>query len=146
METLIHYYRLVEQCIGDLGFKSANRKDAKPGQWSFVRGTATVWVDVWQHEGEADGYIQIMSPIMPQPKQNLEAFYQEILELNFKLGVSFSLYQKFIYMKTIRTLAGLGKIEVISMIEHIARLADEYDEYLKDKYLRGLEKAGKKAE
>lgn len=137
MELLTHYYRLVEQSISDLGFRSSERKNAQPGQWSFTRGSAKVWVDVWHNEGEPAGYIQIMSPIMPLPKENLESFFTEILELNFKLGVSFSLYSRFIYMKTIRTLDGLGKMEVISMIEHLARLADEYDEYLQEKYLLG---------
>lgn len=71
----------------------------------FKKGSAKVWIDIWQQEGEAYGYFQAMAPVVEIPKMNREAFFKEILEINHKLyGVGMTVFENWVYIKTVREL------------------------------------------
>ncbi len=135
MENLEVYYQMVENIIRDLGVDPELCKGAKSGQYDLKKGSASVWIDVWQVEGDNYGYIQIMAPVVELPPNNRDIFYAEILEINHKLyGVGMTKYENWIYMKTIRELDGLNEKEAMAMFNRVGNYADEYDDILRTKY------------
>jgi len=135
MEDLKHYYDMVESSIKELGIDPAACRGEQPGQWSLKKGSASVWIDVWHIESEGRGYFQVLSPVMQIPTTNLEAFYQELLELNYTLyGVAFVKFKDWVYVKLIRETDGLEQKEAVATINRVGWYADEYDDKLKVKY------------
>lgn len=135
MENLESYYQMVENIIRSLGVDPEICKGAKPGQYDLKKGSASVWIDIWQVEGENYGYLQIMAPVVEIPASNKDVFFAEILEINHKLyGVGMTKYENWIYMKTIRELEGLGEKEALAMFNRVGNYADEYDDILRAKY------------
>lgn len=135
MENLTSYYSIVEKCIAGLGIDAAGCRGEKPGQWNLRKGSALVWVDVMYIEKEQRAYYQVMAPVMPLPKGDLTAFYQELLEINYGFyGVAFVKYENYIYIKIIREADGLDENEALAMLNRVGNYADHYDDELKAKY------------
>ncbi|WP_448519145.1 YbjN domain-containing protein [Rhodoflexus sp.] len=137
MFELTHYYQLVENAIEELGVNPVEARTQKAGQWDLRKGSASVWINVFlSRERDDYGYLQIMSPVMKVPQgDNREALLEELLQLNYQLyGVAFSMYEGWLYLRTIRELEGLSPEEALAMLTRIGVYADEYDDYLKQKY------------
>lgn len=135
---LTPYYQMVENCIKQLGVDPEACRDKNPGQWNLKKGSANVWIDVFKREKDVFGYFQCMGPIVDIPQTNKEAFYQELLEINHSLyGVAMTKFKERIYIKTIRELDGLNEDEIMAMIKRVGGYADDYDDYLKNKYFGG---------
>ena len=137
MLELTHYYQLVENAIKELGVNPVEARTQKAGQWNLRKGSASVWINVFlSRERDDYGYLQIMSPVMKVPQgDNREALFEELLQLNYQLyGVAFSMYEGWLYLRTIRELEGLSPEEALAMLTRIGVYADEYDDYLKQKY------------
>jgi len=132
------YYQLVENCIRKLGVDPVSCRDKNPGQWNLRKGSADVWIDIFKREEDAWGYFQCMAPVADIPTENTLAFYQELLEINHTLyGVAMTKFREKVYIKTIRELEGISEDEVMAMMKRIGGYADDYDDYLKNKYLGG---------
>ncbi len=131
------YYEMVENCIRNLGVDPAQCRGDSPGQWNLTKGSASIWIDVLVNQ-ENHGYFQCMGPVVDIPTSNLDAFYQEVLEINHNLyGVGMTKFKEGIYMKTIRELDGLDETEIKSTINRIGHYTDQYDDYFKNKYFGG---------
>jgi hypothetical protein len=134
------YYQMVEKCITTLGVDPSLCRTDKPGQWDLRKGSASVWIDVWEQEydGNPSGYFQVMAPVVEVPGNSREAFFKEILEINHKLyGVGMTLFENWVYIKTLRELEGLNESEAMAMINRIGNYADDYDDMLRTKYHAG---------
>lgn len=128
------YYQLVDQAIRTLGVDPELCRGDKPGQWNMQRGSASVWIDMFDIEGQG-GYFQCMAPVSAVPQSNKEAFYTEVLELNHKLyGVGLTKYKDYVYIKAIRELEGLDVNEILATLRRVGTYADDYDDYFKNKY------------
>jgi hypothetical protein len=137
MADLQKYYALVDECIQTLGVDPNVCRGENPGQWDLKKGSASVWVDVWQNE-DGWGYLMIMAPICDIPDNNKEAFFTEILEINHKLyGCAMTKYENKIYVKTVREVDGLDKDEAMAMFNRVGNYSDDYDDYLQQKYFGG---------
>ncbi len=135
MENLQVYYDMVETSIRDLGVDPAACRGEQAGQWSLKKGSASVWIDLWHIERENRAYFQVLAPVMQLPTSNLQAFYQELLELNYTFyGVAFVKYNDWVYVKVIREVDGLEQKETAAMINRVGWYADEYDDKLKARY------------
>jgi hypothetical protein len=136
MIDINYYYQMVENFIASIGVDPSQCRGNTPGQWSLYRGSALVYVDLWHIEKENRAYIQCMSPVMPLPEMSLQgALFQELLEINDKLyGVGFTLYNGHIWLKHIREVDGLDANEAAAIMNRIGIYADQYDDYLKQKY------------
>ena len=135
MENLQVYFDMVDKCIADLGVDPSLCRGEKPGQWSLKKGSASVWIDVWHIEQENRAYFQVLAPVMEVPPTNQQAFFQELLEINYTLyGVAFVKFQNWIYVKLIRECDGLEQKEAAATINRVGWYADEYDDKLKVKY------------
>ncbi|MFH0894801.1 MAG: YbjN domain-containing protein [Bacteroidota bacterium] len=137
MADLQKCYALVEDCIQTLGVDPSVCRGGNPGQWELKKGSASVWIDVWQNDDDW-GYLMIMAPICNIPDENKEEFLTEILEINHKLyGCAMTKYENTIYVKTVREVEGLSKDEAMAMFNRVGNYSDEYDDYLQQKYFGG---------
>ncbi|MCS7018891.1 MAG: YbjN domain-containing protein [Cytophagales bacterium] len=137
MLDLAYYYQIVENAITEIGVNPLEARTSKAGQWDLRRGSASVWINVFLSRERNDyGYLQIMSPLMRMPLNDARAaLFEELLTLNHHLyGVAFSAYEGWVYLRAIRELKGLSVAEALAMIKRIGVYADEYDDYLKQKY------------
>jgi hypothetical protein len=140
MQSIQHYYNMVEEVITGLGVDPATCRGDQPGQWNLKLGSASVWVDVFQSK-DADGnlidygYLQILAPVCEVPVNNQHIFTKELLEINHTLyGVGFTIFGNNAYIKAIRELEGLDKSEVSSTFNRVGVYADDWDDKLKAKY------------
>ena len=133
--NLLPFYDMVENNIKNLGVDPIDCRGEKVGQWNMKRGSASIWIDVWETDKKDYGYFQCMAPVVEIPTKNTEAFYREILEINHNLyGVGMTKFQSWIYIKTIRELEGLDQDEMMAMLNRVGTYADDYDDILRDKY------------
>ncbi len=129
------YYEIVETCIKELGIDPATTRGELEGQWNLKRGSASVWVDVWEMDSNKQVYFQLLSPVVGVPAENREAFFNELLQINHTLyGVAFTVKDNYAYIKMIREAQGLDKSEASAMLDRIGFYADKYDDMLRDKY------------
>ncbi len=136
--NLQKYYDFVENCISSVGVSPSICRGKKIGQWNLKKGSANVWINVWETEKKDYGYFQCMAPIVEVPTENTEAFYREILEINHNLyGVGMTKFNSWIYLKAIRELTGIDQNEMMATINRIGIYADKYDDLLKNKYWGG---------
>ncbi len=135
--SLEKYYQMVDNVIKNLGVDPSACRGEQPGQWNLKRGSASVWVDIWNIETETGprGYFQVMSPVLELPANNLSDFCKELLEINHTLyGVAFTINKNWCYIKIIREVDGLDESEVSAMMNRVGFYADDYDDKLKAKY------------
>ena len=126
---------MIERCISNLGVDPVQCRGSKPGSWTLNKGSVQVWVDVWYIEREQRSYLQIMSPIMKEPKSSKEDFYKELLQINDRLfGVGFTFYKDTIWLKHVRETENLQESEVLNTLHRVGNYADQYDDILKQKY------------
>jgi hypothetical protein len=135
--SLQPYFQMVENCISALGVDPASCRGEQEGQWNLRRGSASVWVDVWniEMEGGPRGYFQCMAPVVEIPADNQAAFFKELLEINHTLyGVAFTIQSNWAYIKMIREVEGLEEAEISAMLSRVGFYADDYDDKLQAKY------------
>lgn len=133
--SIENYYGIVESCISSLGVDPAQCRGQNPGQWSLVKGSAKVWIDVWHIEREGRAYIQVMCPLMQDLATDKASFYKELLEVNDKLfGCAFTFYDNWVWLKVIRECDGMDANECMAMINRIGVYSDQYDDYFINKY------------
>ena len=138
MENIKNYYQMVDNCIKQLGVDPEQCRGEKEGQWDLRKGSANVWIDVFKVQDQDYGYFQCMSPVCEIPTSGAEPFLNEILEINHTLyGVGMTKFKNWIYVKTIRELDGISEEEILAAMKRIGGYADDYDDYLKNKYLGG---------
>lgn len=96
--------------------------------WQFQRGSALIEVYLTP---EQEGYLQVLSPIMHLPAQNLLALYRRLLELNLQLtNAALGAHEDVVYVFHERLLAGLDAAEADAIIRRLAAYADELDDAL----------------
>jgi len=141
MESIQHYYNLVEGVLTDYKIDPAVARGQNPGQWNLTLGSASIWVDVFLTK-DADGnptqygYVQVLAFVCEVPVNNQNLFTKELLEINHQLyGVAFTIFQEKAYIKSIRELEGLDKSEVKATFDRVGIYANDWDDKLKTKYL-----------
>jgi hypothetical protein len=141
MADIKQYYSMVDNVISSLGVDPNLCRGEKEGQWSLTKGSASVWIDVWQADNGFTGYLQIMAPVVQIPGSNREAFFREVLDINHTLyGVGMTAFGDWIYMKTVRELDGLDQAEATAMFNRVGGYADDYDDMLREKYWQGSDR------
>lgn len=127
---------LVENAIRKTGVDPALCKGEKLGQYTMKQGSASVWIDVLFIPRENNSYFQVMSPVMSIANvSNKAGLYEELLTVNDLLyNVAFTIYNNFVWLKTIREAKGLDEDEIIAQLRRIGTYADQYDDILRQKY------------
>lgn len=141
MESIQHYYNLIEEVLSDYKIDPVAARGENPGQWNLKLGSASIWADVFltkDVEGNPTqyGYMQVLAFVCEVPVNNQNLFTKELLEINHQLyGVAFTIFQEKAYIKSIRELEGLDKSEVKATFDRVGIYANDWDDKLKTKYL-----------
>lgn len=135
MKKLEHHYKTVEAAITRLGIEPEKCRGENAGQWMIVRGSVTVYLDLWYIEKRGRAYFQVMAPVIKIPTKRREQFYEELLRLNNRFfGVAFSVDDTNAWIKVIREVDGMDDSEALAMISRVGNYADKYDDELKLRY------------
>lgn len=104
------------------------------GYTDVRRGSATVGINVL----EDHGILLVLSRIMDVPKQNREAFFRRLLELNFLVtsdgAFAVDKDRDAVYLRALRRLSGLDYEEFEDIVSTVATLADEWDDRLREAF------------
>ena len=77
---------------------------------------------MWRKQ-EGEGYLQVLSPIIHLPDQNLLPLYRRLLELNLQLtNTSIGVYLDVVYVFNERPLQGLDSVEANHIITQLGWL------------------------
>ncbi len=132
--NLEKYYQLIERAIEKLGITPSSVRE-KEGQWNLKKGSAVIYINVWEDKKKQSGYFQASSTVARVPDKNKEAFFSEILDINAKIfGVTMGKIDPWIFVRHVRELEGLDESEIIATINRVANYSDIYDDYLEEKY------------
>jgi hypothetical protein len=128
--------QLVENSIAALKVDVAASRGAKEGQWSLKIKDSTVWIDVFNFPSNPDKYyFQVMSPLCAVTDKNKEAFFQDLLEINYALyGCSLCKKENWIYVLVLREAEGLDQSEVDASIDRVGIYSSDYYSKLSFKY------------
>ena len=82
-----------------------------------------------------DSFVELYSPIVKLPSDNLLAFYRCLLELNFEGGgqAAVGIDHDSVYVCATRDVDGLGS-ELAEVIIAVGDMADNLDDYLHDEF------------
>ena len=128
--------KLVETSITGLKVDPIACRGANPGQWSFKIKDASVWVDAFDFPTTPGKfYFQVMSPLCAVPDKNKEAFFQDLLEINYKLyGSWICKKENWLYIMNLREAEGLDQSEVDATFDRVGIYSSDYFSKLSFKY------------
>ncbi|MEI6489769.1 MAG: YbjN domain-containing protein [Bacteroidota bacterium] len=127
---------LVETSLSGLKVDVAASRGAKPGQWSYKSKDASVWIDVFDFQtNPSKFYFQVMSPLCAVPDKKADEFFQDLLEINYKMyGSWMCKKENWIYVLSLREADGLDQSEVDATLDRVAFYSTDYYSKLSFKY------------
>ncbi|MBK7182419.1 MAG: YbjN domain-containing protein [Bacteroidetes bacterium] len=127
---------LIEKSLEGLKLDVATCRGANPGQWSFKQKDASVWIDVFNFPANPDKYyFQVMSPLCAVPDKNTEAFFQDLLEINYKMyGSWMCKKENWLYILSLREAVGLDQSEIDATLDRVGFYSSDYYSKLSFKY------------
>jgi hypothetical protein len=129
MEDLNKYYLIVEEGIRLAGVDPELCRSNQEGQWNLKRGETELWVDLWYVEEENHTYFQVMTPLVSIPEENKEAFYRELLDLNYQMiGSHFVTYKDGVYIKITKEAETLTSDELVLILNRIGYYGEVFEE------------------
>ena len=135
MKNLQVYYDIIEKVIDSLGISVESCRGQTPGNYLLKKGSANLIIDVWYIEEYQAAYCQVISPVLKLPNDDLTSLYRELLEINLKqIGISFAVSDDYVYLVSNREAFGMDADEFYNMLTRVGNVADDYDNYLQDKY------------
>lgn len=127
---------LVETSIAGLKVDPVLCCGQKPGQWSYKLKDATVWIDVFTMESNPNKwYIQVMSPLCAIPDRKAPEFYQDLLEINYKMfGAWMCKRDGWLYVLNLRETENIDQSEIDATLDRVAFYSTDYYAKLSFKY------------
>jgi hypothetical protein len=130
-----NHVQTIESILLEVGIDpvAARTQTADGYGWRFQRGSAAI--EVYLAQQEADGYLQVLSPILHLPMTGLLPLYRHLLELNLQLtSAALGVYLDVVYVFSERPLEGLDAVEANKLISLVAEYADELDDRLVNEF------------
>jgi len=120
--------KIVHESLRGLKLDPESCKGEKSGQWNLKIKDSTVWIDVFNFEGNPERwYVQVMSPLLKVPEKNHEAFAINCLEINHKLyGCSICKKGDWYYVISLREAEGLDLSEMDAMVDRVGIYSSDY--------------------
>ncbi|TVR20496.1 MAG: hypothetical protein EA396_10530 [Anaerolineaceae bacterium] len=135
-KSLDDHAETVESILHGLGvpIDSARMPDVDNGYgWHFKRGSAII--EIYTIEADAQGYFQVLSPIMHLPQTGLLPLYRRLLENNLQMtNASFGVFNDVVYVFNERPLQDLDPGEVEGIMTMVAGYADDFDNELVNEF------------
>lgn len=130
------YYFIVENALRELGIDPVQCKGEIPGQWNLAFGDLIVGIDLWEVPEQDNKLVfQVQVPIVTIPDDRKEEFYRTLLEVNYIMyGVSFSVVDQSVYLKTMREANELKHSDVVNAIHFCGHYAEHYQKELFDRF------------
>ncbi|MCB0737984.1 MAG: YbjN domain-containing protein [Bacteroidetes bacterium] len=134
-EQLAQFYFLVETGLRELEIDPSQCKGDLPGQWNLAFGDIIIGIDVWSIPEQNNKVVfQVQTALARIPEENVEAFYKELLEVNYIMyGIAFSMVDGVIYLKTMRDAHDMHHNDVVDAIRLCGFYAEHYgNQFVKD--------------
>jgi hypothetical protein len=135
-ENPIHQHaRVIDSILAQIGLnpEDVRMKTDEGFGWSFRRGSAVIEIYLSQHGGT--GYLQVLSPIVHIPTENVLPLYRHLLELNLQLtSAALGVYNDVVYVFYERPLDGLDANETNDIISKVAGYADDLDNEIVEEF------------
>jgi hypothetical protein len=105
------------------------------GGYTLVRkGSATVGINVL----EDHGVLLFVAPVMTVPHTGRETFYKRLLELSFlttsDAAFAIDSHKDEVVVRALRRLSGLDYEEFEDLLETVGKVADEWDDALREEF------------
>ena len=128
--------KLVETSLTGLKIDLVTTRGEKPGQWSYKSKDASVWIDAFDFPTKPGKfYLQVMSPLCAVPDKRSDVFFQDLLEINYKMYGSWMCKKEgWIYILSLREADGLDQSEVDATLDRVAFYSSDYYSKLSFKY------------
>jgi hypothetical protein len=128
--------QVIETSLAALKLDPAACRGEKPGQWSYTMKDATIWIDAFNFAKDPDiYYVQVMSPLCAVPDSKVEAFFQDLLEINAKMYGSWMCKKTgWIYVMSLREADGLDNNELNATLDRVSFYSTDYYSKLSFKY------------
>jgi len=98
------------------------------------QGSASIAVNVLDEHG----VLLLLAPVMSVPKTGREAFYRRLLELSFlstaDAAFAIDAAKDLVFVRALRRLSGLEFEEFDVLLGAVGRVADEWDDVLKQEF------------
>jgi hypothetical protein len=128
-EHLYPYFEIVEAAITELGVDAESARLEDEGRWQLLKGDITVIVEVWDivSEESVTSYVMVFCPMFQiSPNAGLQ-FYRRALELSHvSIGVSYSIFENHLLLRSNREAAGLDANEMLFTILRVGNTAEEH--------------------
>jgi hypothetical protein len=128
--------QLVETSIQGLNIDPVASRKENPGQWNITVNGAPVYIDVFNFPTTPENYyIQVCSPLFKVPEKNNEAFYVDLLEINYDM-YSCAICKKgdWFYIMSLRPAKGLDQVEINWIMDKVSFYSNDYYSKLSFKY------------
>ncbi len=134
--TLSDISPLIESSLVSLNLDPTACRGANPGQWTYTMKDATMWIDAFSFPAQPEVYyIQVMSPLCAVPDKRADAFFQDLLEINYKMYGSWMCKKDgWIYVLSLREAEGLDKKELDATLNRVSFYSTDYYSKLSFKY------------
>lgn len=127
--------RMIEKLLRECKIDLSNAKDKDSPTWFIQVGSALIYIKLQKNEFIDDVTLEITSPILKLPNQNILPFYRRCLEINSTLvGCALCASEDSIMVTSERTLRGLDYQEVEDMLIAVANAADQIDDDLAEEF------------
>lgn len=103
--------------------------------WLIQKGSASIYIIIGKNQLIDEVTLEVFSPILKLPKQNILPFYRRCLEVNrYLIGCALCVEKDSVMVVSERQLDGLSYEEVKAMIIGIAHAADKMDDELAQEF------------
>jgi hypothetical protein len=133
------YAQIVEALLRELG---ADIKDSRldlesknDRGWLIQKGSAQIIILIAENDEDDDPTIEVVSPILKLPAQNILPFYRRCLELNrYLIGCAVCVSEDKVLVRAEMPLSGLNLESIALMILNVAGAADQLDDELAEEF------------
>jgi len=135
--TIPEAIAMVETYFKHRGLNAENHRLDSNEQigWWLKEGSAEVYILVQNSENETGAVLRISSPLVLVPKDNKEAFYRRLLDLNTNLSsCALATHGNIVLVVSQRPTAGLVQEELDELVWNAAYVADLLDNKLADEF------------
>lgn len=133
------YVRNVEDLLAEIGVDAKDSRidlDSKDEKgWVIQKGSAQIIILIAENDLVEDYTIEVVSPILKLPPQNILPFYRRCLELNrYLVGCATCVNEDKVLVRAELPLSGLNLESLALMILNVAGAADQLDNDLAEEF------------